>query len=57
MRVAIELYNSSDCLLDSRIVEVAEGGDFDGEITKAMYRCVAEWSLGLGDTIRITELL
>lgn len=57
MRVAIELVNSSMCSLDSRIVEVAEGGDLERQIAIVLRQCIDEWVISPGDIIKVTELL
>jgi len=56
MKIAIELYNSSDCSLDSCVITVTEGDDVAAAIADEMHRLLREWVLSPGDIIKIVEL-
>lgn len=54
--VLLHLVNSSGCVLDTRSLTVAEGGNIEAEIAKVMADLIrSDWVLNLGDSIRIEE--
>jgi hypothetical protein len=57
MRLVIELYNTSGCSLDSQVVDIIEGEDFEKQLDAAMRAFVAQATFAVGDSIKITEVL
>lgn len=54
--ILLHLVNSSGCVLDTRSLTVAEGGDLEGEIAKAMMAVIGkDWVMNPGDCIRVEE--
>ena len=56
MRIVIELFNSSGCSLNSKIVDLVEGEDASKRIAAAVIDFVNGGVLDPGDTIRISEI-
>jgi hypothetical protein len=55
MKLFVKLYNSADCLLDSRPIHLADGEDEAFAISTEVKDFVANVVLASGDCIRIEE--
>ena len=56
MKIVIELYNASGCSLDSQVVDIAEGEDFEQKLDEAVRQFVRIATFAVGDSIKITEV-
>jgi hypothetical protein len=55
MKIYVQLFNSSGCILDSFPAEIDEGPDFDIDLARAVHDFVGTLTLSVGDTIKIVE--
>jgi hypothetical protein len=57
MTINIQLCNSNDGALDTRILRLPEGSDVEAALAEALTTLVSHtWVLAVGDVIKITEV-